>query len=340
MRIEVVKADATKADADVLVLKYAQDRFGVDRIVAERLIAAGRSQGIMSPRPGGFRILPSCEGVAAQKILFMGVVSLSYFGYPEIREFGCRLLSALAGESPSIKTIVTTAHGANYGLDEIEAFASLVAGFSDAARSGDLPEALETIVIAEQNAGRADRLAVALQEIVPGGEIKTGKDSRTKRAVTARDLLRGVGRDSNAKPHVFVAMPFSKKMEDIYHFGIFKPVRRAQLVCERADLAAFTGDVMKWVQERIQTASLVVADLTNANPNVYLEVGFAWGCGVPTVLLADDVKHLRFDTQGQRCLLYESIKDLEIKLASELKGLDGASPNTRKLKSTRRDPPE
>jgi hypothetical protein len=64
-----------------------------------------------------------------------------------------------------------------------------------------------------------------------------------------------------------------------------------------------------------------VADLTGANPNVYLEVGFAWGCGVPTVLLANNADELKFDTRGQRCLTYTKIKDLEGKLALELKSL-------------------
>ena len=48
---------------------------------------------------------------------------------------------------------------------------------------------------------------------------------------------------------------------------------------ERADLATFTGDVMDWVRARISSANLVIADLTSANPNVYLEVGYAWGKG-------------------------------------------------------------
>ena len=56
-------------------------------------------------------------------------------------------------------------------------------------------------------------------------------------------------------------------------------------LCERADLASFTGDVIAWVKDRIGSAALVVADLTAANPNVYLEVGYAWGRGVNTVLV-------------------------------------------------------
>jgi hypothetical protein len=75
------------------------------------------------------------------------------------------------------------------------------------------------------------------------------------------------------------------------------------------------------VRSRIRTASLVVADLTDANPNVYLEVGYAWGIGVKTVLVVKSTEHLKFDVRGQRCLVYKKIKDLEDSLTLELKQL-------------------
>ena len=69
------------------------------------------------------------------------------------------------------------------------------------------------------------------------------------------------------------------------------------------------------------SARLVVADLSTANANVYLEVGYAWGKGIPTVLLAKDSDDLKFDVKTQRCIAYKSIKHLEESLASELKAL-------------------
>ena len=110
-------------------------------------------------------------------------------------------------------------------------------------------------------------------------------------------------------------------MEDVYHYGIQSAVNAAGLLCERADLSSFTGDVLEWVRSRIRSASLVVADLTDANPNVYLEVGFAWGVGVPTVLVVRSTDHLKFDVRGQRCLVYKKIKELEDSLTTELRSL-------------------
>ena len=71
-------------------------------------------------------------------------------------------------------------------------------------------------------------------------------------------------------------------------------------------------------EEAYPTSTLVVADLTDANPNVHLEVGYAWGVGIPTVLLVKDTSQTKFDVQSQRCIPYERIKDLEVALTEEL----------------------
>ncbi len=68
---------------------------------------------------------------------------------------------------------------------------------------------------------------------------------------------------------------------------------------------------------------MVIADLSLANPNVYLEVGYAWGRGRPTILVVRDVKELRFDVQGTRCLVYQSIRHLEELLTKELAAVAG-----------------
>ncbi|MCU1347132.1 MAG: hypothetical protein JWO56_162, partial [Acidobacteria bacterium] len=121
-------------------------------------------------------------------------------------------------------------------------------------------------------------------------------------------------RRERQRRHVFVAMPFSKEMEDIFYYGIQRAVDANDLACERVDQDIFTGDVLIRMKERIESAAAVIADLTGSNPNVYLELGFAWGKSIPTILLAQDVSDLRFDVRGQRCVQYTSIRMLEEKL--------------------------
>ncbi len=79
---------------------------------------------------------------------------------------------------------------------------------------------------------------------------------------------------------------------------------------------------MQRVRERIEQAAVVIAELTGANANVYLEVGYAWGCKRPTILLISEEKDLMFDVKGYRCLAYKSsIRSLEQMLEKELNGL-------------------
>jgi hypothetical protein len=157
---------------------------------------------------------------------------------------------------------------------------------------------------------------------LPDGAIKVdSKGIVANISELASERFREVGYSSDSKPFVFVAMPFNEKMDDVFHYGISGAVNKAGFLCERADLSSFTGDIMEWVKRRIKNAKLVIADLTTANPNVYLEVGYAWGCGIPTILIVQDTSELKFDVRGQRCLAYKSIKHLEEILRTELENL-------------------
>ncbi len=79
------------------------------------------------------------------------------------------------------------------------------------------------------------------------------------------------------------------------------------------------------VRKRIDSSTLVVADLTGANPNVYLDVGYAWGRGKSTVLLAAEGEKLEFDVQGQRLIFHKNITNHRTKLKADLKALSRSS---------------
>ena len=319
--IRIVNEDALAFPSDVLALKYAQANFGVDRAAMRILVKAGLDASKMCPKPGHHRLIRNPSGVKSRLLLFVGVEPLYEFSYREIRDFARRCLGILATEAPKVETLSVTLHGVNYGLDEAEAFESELAGFWDAISSREYPRALRRISILELNTRTSERLQSVLEDLFPS--VKSARDSGThvKMEPEKTERLRAAGYASDSKPHVFVAMPFREEMDDVYHYGIQQAVRKAGFLCERADLSAYTGDVMQWVRDRIHSATLVVADLTGANPNVYLEVGYAWGCGKPTVLLAKDRHPSEFDARGQRCLVYKRIQDLETSLAEELQNL-------------------
>src|SRR5262249_29742536 len=148
------------------------------------------------------------------------------------------------------------------------------------------PPGLKRITIVERDRRRVQRLQAALRHFFAGGEEKErpGAVTVSRGAEPERDR-QSAGKASEAKPHVFVAMPFTPEFEDVYYYGIERPVKDAGYLCERIDLSSFSGDVVNQIKQRIDTAALVIADLSSASPNVYLEVGYAWGRSRPTVLL-------------------------------------------------------
>jgi hypothetical protein len=326
IEVRVQQGDVLQIEADVLALKYAQAYYGVDAVAARKLSSEGRK--LRLPKPWKHILEKSAGGIAAQRVLFMGVPELHLFGYGEIREFARAVLSALAADAPESTDLALTVHGPGYGLDEAEAFAAEIGGLLDGVRSGDLPDSLRKITVVELDAALARRLQNLLSKLLPGGVIEP---KSAKGSTKAMQQLRSAGAASSAKPRVFVAMPFKDEMLDSWNLGIYPAVRAAGFVCERADLESFVGDVVDWVRTRIKTSTYVVALLTDANPNVYLEVGYAWGVGVPTVLLVSDPDHLKFDAKGQRSLVYKNITELKSKLRKELKQLatNAATPTGR-----------
>jgi hypothetical protein len=314
LTISVENADIVDFACDVLVLKYAQAFYGTDALVANLL--RSRSLEDVSPRPSKYALLSSEGKLAAKNVLFVGVLPLIKFDYGQIREFASYSLQILAQEMSDAEHVAMTIHGVGYGLDEKESFLAQIGGLFDAAQAGVTPSSLVRITIIERNQGRASRLKQILENQLPS-EIISENPSQVER-VSLPSKIAGAGLQSNIKPHIFVAMPFSEEMEDVYIFGIQGPVNAAGYLCERVDMATFTGDILIRIKSRIETAALVVADLTGANANVYLEVGYAWGKDRPTLLLTKKSDELKFDVRGQRCIVYKNIADLAKKLETDL----------------------
>jgi hypothetical protein len=310
-RIFVECSDVTDFACDVLVLKYAQAVYGADARVAT-LLSGTRNPPEIAPSPGQHVLLPSRRKVAASFVLFVGVLELYQFDYRQIRKFASDSLLILGKEIPDARHIAMTMHGVGYGLDEREAFSAQLAGLFDALRAKVEPSSLERITIVEKSESRAKRIKQIIKKYLPAKPA-----SKTLSPVPPKSSI-DAGLRSNVKPHVFVAMPFSEDMEDVYVFGIQGPANAAGFLCERVDMATFTGDILTRIKLRIETASLVIADLTGANANVYLEVGYAWGKERPTLLLSKKGDELKFDVKGQRCIRYKNIADLAKQLDSDL----------------------
>lgn len=150
-----------------------------------------------------------------------------------------------------------------------------------------------------------------------GGGAALSKSLEKEKVSELRESLE----KEKPKSHLFIAMPFSQAMEDRFFYGIQRAADATGFACKRLDKESFTGDILQQIRIEIESSSAVVADLTGANPNVYLEVGFAWGKGIPTILILEEKHELHLDVRGQRCLMYSTIRSLEEKLTKEIQNL-------------------
>lgn len=103
----------------------------------------------------------------------------------------------------------------------------------------------------------------------------------------------------------FVLMPFHHPF-DSYYQKIIKPAAAdAGLGTLRSDEIYGRKAIIKDIWERIWAARVVVADVTERNPNVNYELGLCDALGVPTIIIAGKIEDVPFDYKHRRCIPYD-----------------------------------
>jgi hypothetical protein len=116
--------------------------------------------------------------------------------------------------------------------------------------------------------------------------------------------------DQKAKVDVgetcFVVMPFAEPIGG-YYKKIYEPaIEKAGLKPVRADTEIFgTGKIMDQVWTGINSAKVLVAELTTRNPNVFYELGIAHALHKPVVLVSSNDKDVPFDLHHIRVIYYD-----------------------------------
>ena len=137
-----------------------------------------------------------------------------------------------------------------------------------------------------------------LSSPLPGNQL--GLYSMSKCAVVFQDF-----RVLKKHPTAFVAMQFDEPSNTIYREVI-------QPVAESVDLDVVNigeidrpGIIFQEIQKNIEDASLVIAEITAPNQNVFYEVGYAHALKKPTILLVQRQKDLPFDIRSYRVIFYD-----------------------------------
>lgn len=110
--------------------------------------------------------------------------------------------------------------------------------------------------------------------------------------------------NNKQKKFVFVLMPFDSAFDDIYNYGIKQPCKDLNAYCERVDEQIFTERILDRIYNQISKADILVADMSNRNPNVFYEVGYAHGIGKDVILLTQNSDDIPFDLKHFQHIVY------------------------------------
>ncbi len=330
--IEVFEGDVAAFSADVLMLKYAPRSGGLDARIRKALKRAGQPD--HKPEIGAHVLAKGIPEYPYAQLLIVGTPSIFTLSYPHLRSLGFDMLSALQAEGVPVTHVATTLHGVNTSVanDETEVFRAMLLGFSDAVHAGKYPASVTRVTVIERESHRADLMRAALRQFFPPEAQPTRRSeaddiSFADRLPPAPEPVTVAPSSTFERPladehtpFVFVAMPFADTYDDHYYLALRPAITDNDYLCIRLDQDdnAFTGDIMTQVKQRIREAAFVVALLDGENPNVYLEVGYAWGVGTPTILVLHEDQPPPFDVQGARLLLYRQMYRLKEALQDEI----------------------
>lgn len=111
------------------------------------------------------------------------------------------------------------------------------------------------------------------------------------------------------KPVCFVIQTFDGGKFDRRYIETIKPALiKADVDPQRADEILGLNPVIEKIEKAIESAAICIAEVSEDNPNVWLELGYALALNRPTVILCDRAVRpkLPFDIQHRPIILYRT----------------------------------
>ncbi|MCK4823078.1 hypothetical protein KA005_45375 [bacterium] len=121
----------------------------------------------------------------------------------------------------------------------------------------------------------------------------------------------------------FVLMPFKPDLDELYTKTIKPTMNGLGMECKRADEIYSAGVIIDQIWNYIRLSGIIIADLTNRNPNVLYELGLAHASDKKVILLTQSIEDVPFDLRHLRCLVYDNtrhgVEELKHSLIETLK---------------------
>src|SRR5262245_54712817 len=97
-----------------------------------------------------------------------------------------------------------------------------------------------------------------------------------------------------SKRTLFVIQPFTKGTDEVYQL-IAAAAADANLTSVRADSLEAAGSITEEIEKVLSPAAVIVADVTDATPNVMYEIAVARAKNRPLILVASSSRDIPFD---------------------------------------------
>lgn len=104
----------------------------------------------------------------------------------------------------------------------------------------------------------------------------------------------------------FVAISYQHEYQTIYEKAVEPAIQRAGFKPLHPAQVFSTGSLLDKISELVRSSQVVVADITNRNPNVFMEIGIAFGLGKRVVVITQDTSAVPSDLQSMSVLTYQS----------------------------------
>ncbi|WP_037182173.1 hypothetical protein [Rhodococcoides fascians] len=104
----------------------------------------------------------------------------------------------------------------------------------------------------------------------------------------------------------FVMQPFQAPLGGYYESIFLPAIEQTGLSAVRADADIFgTGKIIDQIWRGIRGATVLIAELTTKNPNVFYELGLAHALQKPVILVSSNQDDVPFDLRHIRVILYD-----------------------------------
>jgi hypothetical protein len=129
----------------------------------------------------------------------------------------------------------------------------------------------------------------------------------TKKKSTKKSTRKGKKRAEAgpSKGTCFTIMPFGSWFDSYYETIYVPAIRNTNLTPRRADDMYRPSAIVNDIWTMTREATIILADLSGKNPNVFYELGLAHALTKPAILVTESMEDVPFDLRSLRVIVYE-----------------------------------